>query len=70
MNGIDQMNEEEIFSYMMASEKMVSMILLMEQNFEFFQEYKITADEEVKKALIPLLQKWEIWINAESKNKN
>lgn len=56
------MNENEVFAYMMANEKMVEMLCIMENNFEFFQEYKIKADEEVKKSLHPILEKYRNWI--------
>lgn len=58
------MNETEVFAYMMAAEKMVNMLSVMEQNIEFYEEYKVKPDEEVKKALIPLLQKWEKWLKS------
>lgn len=50
------------FAYMMAAEKMVTMISLMEQNLEFFEDYNIIPDEEVKKALLPVLDKMREWI--------
>lgn len=56
------MKEEiDVFVYMMANEKMVAMLSVMEQTLEFCDEYKVKADDEVKKALLPLLQRWEKW---------
>lgn len=51
------------FAYMMAAEKMVSLLMLMEQTFMFIEEYKIEADEEVTKALNPMLDKLKNWAN-------
>ena len=58
------MNENaDFFVYMMANEKMVAMISVIEQNFEFFDEYKVKPDEEVKKVLTPLIDKMRKWID-------
>lgn len=54
-------NEMDTFAYMMAAEKMIAMISVMEQNLEFFEEYKIKPDEEVKKVLLPLIDKMKRW---------
>ena len=52
------MKEEiETFAYMMAAEKMVNMLSVMDQTLEFLEEYQIKADDPVKKALIPLIEK-------------
>lgn len=59
------MNETEVFAYMMAAEKMVNMLSTIDQTMEFMEEYKIKADEEVKKALIPLILKMNTWIKNE-----
>ena len=55
------MNETEVFAYMMAAEKMVNMVSTIEQTLEFLDEYKIKPDDEVKKALIPLIERMKIW---------
>lgn len=56
-------NEIEVFAYMMAAEKMVNLISQIEQTIEFIEEYKIKPDEEVKKALNPLIDKMRKWTN-------
>lgn len=55
------MTEIDTFVYMMASEKMVSMLSLIDQTFEFLEEYKVNPDEEVKKALLPLIERMRKW---------
>lgn len=52
----------DVFAYMMAAEKMVNMISTIEQTMEFIEEYQIKPDDEVKKALIPILDKMNKWI--------
>lgn len=52
----------DTFAYMMAAEKMISMICLIEQTMEFMEEYKIIPDNEVKKSLNPLIHKMNIWL--------
>lgn len=59
------MNETEVFAYMMAAEKMVSMLSLIDQTMEFMEEYKIKPDEEVKKALNPLIERMKNWTKNE-----
>lgn len=61
------MNETEVFAYMMAAEKMVGMLSCMEQTMEFIDEYKIKPDDEVKKALSPLIERMKQWIKDEKK---
>jgi molecular chaperone DnaK (HSP70) len=55
-------NEMDTFVYMMAAEKMVSMISMIDQTMEFMEEYKVKPDEEVKKALKPLIEQMKKWI--------
>jgi len=57
--------EVETFAYMMAAEKMISLLCLMEQTLEFMEEYQIKPDQEVVKALSPLIQKYAKWIRNE-----
>ena len=52
---------------MMAAEKMVGMLSCMEQTMEFIDEYKIKPDDEVKKALSPLIERMKQWIKDEKK---
>lgn len=49
--------------YFMASEKVLNMIFTVEQTLEFLVEYQIKADEEVKKALKPILDDLRNWID-------
>jgi hypothetical protein len=59
--------EIDTFAYMMAAEKMVSMISTVEQTMEFMVEYQIRPDEEVKKALKPLIEQMKKWIEHHGK---
>lgn len=54
--------EFENLKYFMASEKTLNLIFTIEQMMEFMEEYKIPADDEVKKALKPLVDKLQNWI--------
>jgi hypothetical protein len=51
--------------YYMAAEKVVSLIFHMEQILEFFEEYKIKPDEEVIKAMSPLIDNLRNWLRDE-----
>ena len=58
------MTEEiETFKYFMASEKVQNLIFTMENCLEFFGEYSIKPDEEVKKALIPMIDVLRKWLD-------
>lgn len=57
----------EPFVYMMAAEKMVSMISTVEQTMEFMLEYHVKPDEEVKKALKPIIEQMSKWIEGSKK---
>lgn len=48
--------------YMMAAEKMINLLFTIENTMEFLQEYQVKPDEEVKKALIPLIKQLNDWI--------
>ncbi len=52
----------EEMTYLMAAEKMVNMLFAMEQTLEFMIEHKIKPDNEVKKALIPILDQMKKWV--------
>ena len=57
------MNKEvDTFTYMMAAEKMINMLFTIEKTMEFMEEYKVKPDEEVKKALIPMIDDMRKWI--------
>lgn len=55
-------NEIDVFAYMMASEKMINLINVLEQTLDFFEEYKIKPDAEVVNTLQPILDKYADWI--------
>ena len=55
---------DDTYVLMMANEKLITMLSLMEQTLEFLNEYKVKPDDEVRKEFVPLLQKWEKWIEA------
>jgi len=58
------MKEElDISVYVMAAEKMINMVFTIEQTMHFMEEYRIQADEEVKKVLIPIIEDMMKWIN-------
>ena len=56
------MNENEAMKYFMAAEKVSNLIYCIEMTMEFLEEFKIVPDEEVKKALIPKIEKMEEWL--------
>jgi hypothetical protein len=56
------MNIQNQFAYMIANEKMVNMLSTIDQTMAFMQEYEIIPDDEVKKALIPVIKQLERWI--------
>jgi len=51
----------ETMTYMMAAEKMVNLLFTMENTLEFLEEYKVKPDEEVKKALMPMIKQLSDW---------
>ena len=53
--------EIDTFTYMMAAEKMVNLLYSIESTMEFMKEYDVKPDEEVKKALIPLIKQMNDW---------
>lgn len=53
--------EIDTFTYMMAAEKMVNLLYTIESTMEFMKEYDVKPDEEVKKALIPLIKQMNDW---------
>ena len=52
------------FAYMMAAEKVVNLAFNIEQALNFFEEYGITPDNEVKKALNPLILSLSKWLQS------
>lgn len=57
--------EHDFYIYMMAAEKMTSMLSTIEQTMSFMEEYKVKPDAEVKKALAPMIDQMKRWINYE-----
>lgn len=58
------MNQEiETFTYMMAAEKMSNLLFTLEQTIEFMEEYKVKPDDEVKKYLMPLIERTRKWLD-------
>ena len=55
-------DDMDSLKYFMASEKILNMIFTVEQTMEFMNEYQIEPDEEVKKALRPILEQMSKWI--------
>ena len=54
-------DDTEHLKYFMASERTMNMIFVIEQTLEFMGEYKIEADEAVKKAIWPLIKQLQDW---------
>lgn len=52
----------DTMTYMMAAEKMENLIFTIEATIGFLVEYKVKPDEEVVKALEPLLDKMKTWL--------
>ena len=53
----------DTFVYMMANEKTVNMIQTVENTLEFMDEYGVKPDDEVKKAMMPIVERLKEWIN-------
>ncbi len=49
--------------YMTAAEKMGNLLHTMESTMSFMLEYKVEPDEEVKKALNPMIDLMSKWLN-------
>lgn len=56
-------DDRDSLKYFMASEKVMSMLFTIEQTLEFLIEYQIAPDEEVKKAMNPILDDLRKWLN-------
>ncbi len=55
---------KDLIAYMIAAEKIVGLLSTMEQTIEFMKEYKIEPDEEVKEALEPLFNQYNVWLKS------
>ncbi len=56
------MSGNDDIKYYMAAEKMANLIYCVEMTMEFMEEFKIVPDEEVKKALNPLMERLIEWM--------
>jgi hypothetical protein len=55
-------DEIDTFKYFMAAEKVSNMIHTIEQALEFFYEYSIKPDDEVKIVVRPIIESLKTWI--------
>ncbi len=55
-------DELKTMTYMMANEKIVNLLFTVEQTMQFMLEYDVKPDEEVKKALIPMIETMRKWL--------
>lgn len=53
----------DTMTYMMAAEKMGNLIYTIEATMGFLVEYKVKPDEEVIKALSPLVEQMKKWLS-------
>lgn len=57
------MNPElDSMKYYIAAEKISNLIFTFEMTFEYMSEYNVKPDEEVKKALNPMLEQLKEWL--------
>lgn len=54
--------EVDPFAYMMAAEKVCNMIYTLQSTMAFMEEYNIVPDENVIKALAPIIQDIRKWL--------
>ncbi len=52
----------DVMKYFMAAEKVHGLMSAMDRLLEFAEEFKIEPDAEVKKALLPYLDKLNEWV--------
>lgn len=53
----------DTMTYMIAAEKMGNLLHTMESTMSFMLEYKVEPDEEVKKALNPMIEVIRRWVD-------
>ena len=53
----------DTMTYMIAAEKMSNLIFTAEQTMQFMVEYNVKPDEEVKKALNPIIEQIKKWLD-------
>jgi hypothetical protein len=56
-------NQTDVFAYMMAAEKMTTLVSMMEITLNFMDEYDLKPDDEVSKIMTPLLKRFDSWVN-------
>lgn len=56
------MSDLDCFIYMMANEKIVSLLCQIDMTMEFMRENKIEADEAVRKAMEPAIKSLQEWV--------
>lgn len=54
----------DTMTYMMAAEKMINMLFTIENTFQFLDEYKVKPDDEVVKALEPMIERMSKWVKS------
>jgi len=53
----------DTMTYMIAAEKMGNLLHTIESTMSFMLEYNVKPDEEVNKALNPMIKLMEKWLN-------
>lgn len=53
----------DTMTYMIAAEKIGNLLHTMEQTMQFMTEYQVKPDEEVKKALVPMIEVMKKWLD-------
>jgi hypothetical protein len=53
----------DVMTYMMAAEKMGNLLHTIESTMSFMLEYKVEPDDEVKKALSPMIEVIRKWLD-------
>jgi hypothetical protein len=56
------MNQNDPMKYYIAAEKIQNLIYTIEITLQFMEEFQIAADEEVKAAIMPAIEKLKGWV--------
>lgn len=56
------MNQNDPMKYYMAAEKIQNLIYTIDLTLQFMEEFGIEADEEVKAAVQPAIEKLKYWV--------
>ena len=54
--------EKDALTYFIAAEKVGCLINSIENTLEFLDEFKIEPDEEVRRAMMPCVEKLQEWL--------